>query len=418
MELTKIRNTILLVIAVCGFFATPAHAQLDQDLRDVFERMLEDVDDDIRDNFQEALDHNTPEVEFSVDEFRRFRDDPVNPFEGIEDIDPNDIEGNVILKFELPSLRNRPRSSNERQHASFLNQFNSIIGSASASTVAVKVQGRQVAFGVVVDAGGLILTKASELKDADAITCELPNGETSTAKVLKQDDKNDLALLQVNSADLIPIQWSDKQPLPGSFVVTPDHRNNVVFVGTYSVTPRSTDIGEQAFLGVKPEEATEGIRIDEVTPDTAAHSAGLRNGDVITRIEGVPMRDVSDLVNIIRRHRPGDEVTIEYRRESQVGSTKASLAGRNLSGARAAEYKMMNRLGAIPSHRSNGFPLVFQHDTPLFPEQCGGPIVDLNGKAIGMNIARNGRAASYAIPAYYVKAIVADMLHEHVAGRR
>ena len=163
-----------------------------------------------------------------------------------------------------------------------------------------------------------------------------------------------------------------------------------MFVGSYSVTPRSTDIGQQAFLGVKPEATPEGIRIDEVTPDTAAYLAGLVNGDIITRFEGVRMLEVSDLVNIVRRHRPGDVVAIEYLRNQQAGSTKASLAGRNLSGARAAEYKMMNRLGAIPSHRSNGFPLVFQHDTPLFPEQCGGPIVDLNGNAIGMNIARNG----------------------------
>jgi serine protease Do len=409
---------ILIAIASCGFFVAPAHAQLDQDLRDVFERMLEDVDPDIRKNFQNALDNNSPEVEFTADEFRRFRDDPINPFEGIEEIDADKIDGNVILKFELPSLRNRTKSSNERQHVSFLNQFASVIGSASASTVAVNVEGHQVAFGVVVDARGLILTKASELKGAKTISCELPNGETTPATILKQNERNDLALLQVESRDLTAIPWSDEQPLPGAFVITPDHQNNVVFVGTYSVTPRSTDIGQQAFLGVKPEATTLGIRIDEVTPDTAAHSAGLLNGDIITSLDGVQMLDVSDLVNIIRRHRPGDVVKIEYLRGNKAGSTKASLAGRNLSGAQAAEYKMMNRLGAIPSHRSNGFPVVFQHDTPLFPEQCGGPIVDLDGHVIGMNIARNGRAASFAIPASHLKTILAEMLREDVAERQ
>ncbi len=413
------RSVMLLAIgiAACGVFATPVTAQIDQDLRDVFERMLEDVDPDIRDNFQNALDNNTPEVEFSADEFRRFRDDPVNPFEGIEQIDPDEIDGKVILKFELPSLRNRPKNSSERQHSSFLARFQSIIGSASASTVSIKTDGRQVAFGIVIDARGLILTKASELKDAESVVCATADGRNLTASVVKRDEKNDLALLQVNAGNLVPIQWSDEQPLPGAFVVTPDHRNHVMFVGSYSVTPRSTDIGQQAFLGVRPWATPAGIRIGEVTPDTAAYSAGLIDGDVITSFDGVRMLEVSDLVNIIRRHRPGDVVTIEYLRNEQPGSTKASLAGRNLSGARAAEYKMMNRLGAIPSRRSNGFPLVFQHDTPLFPEQCGGPIVDLDGNAVGMNIARNGRAASYAIPASHLKTIIADMLREDVAKR-
>ena len=207
-----IRNAILMAFVACGLFAAPAIAQIDQDLRDVFERMLEDVDDDVRENFQEALDNNTPEVEFSADEFRRFRDNPVNPFEGIEEIDPDEIDGNVILKFELPSLRNRPKNPSERQHGSFLRQLKPIIGSASASTVAIKIEGRQVAFGVVVDRRGLILTKASELKEADAIICELSNRKKSPAKILKTDSKNDLALLQIETTDVTPIRWSNEQP--------------------------------------------------------------------------------------------------------------------------------------------------------------------------------------------------------------
>ena len=185
----------------------------------------------------------------------------MNPFEGIEEIDPGQIDGKVILKFELPSLRNRPKSSKERQHSSFLSQLRSVIGSASASTVAVKRDRRQVAFGVVVDSRGLILTKASELKESDAVTCVLSNGRNLTGRVIKQDEENDLALLQVESTDLTAIEWSDEQPRTGAFVVTPDHRNNVVFVGSYSVPPRSTNVGQQAFLGVRPEATSEGIRI-------------------------------------------------------------------------------------------------------------------------------------------------------------
>ena len=78
---------------------------------------------------------------------------------------------------------------------------------------------------------------------------------------------------------------------------------------------------------------------------------------------------------------------------------------------------MMNRLGAVPSRRGDNFPTVFQHDSPLFPEQCGGPITDLNGNVVGINIARKGRAASYAIPSSHVQTVLADMLRDNVASR-
>jgi S1-C subfamily serine protease len=95
----------------------------------------------------------------------------------------------------------------------------------------------------------------------------------------------------------------------------------------------------------------------------------------------------------------------------------AKLAGRRLSGERAARFKMMSRLGAIPSRRADGFPVVFQHDAPLFPEQCGGPIVDLDGAVIGMNIARNGRAASYAIPSNHLQTLIENFKQISIAQR-
>jgi serine protease Do len=42
--------------------------------------------------------------------------------------------------------------------------------------------------------------------------------------------------------------------------------------------------------------------------------------------------------------------------------------------------------------------------------QCGGPVVDLDGRAIGLNIARADRTASYAIPSATVRKLVAELL--------
>jgi S1-C subfamily serine protease len=50
------------------------------------------------------------------------------------------------------------------------------------------------------------------------------------------------------------------------------------------------------------------------------------------------------------------------------------------------------------SHRRDDFPAAIQHDTVLRPSDCGGPIVDVAGNVIGINIARADRTASYALP--------------------
>jgi S1-C subfamily serine protease len=119
----------------------------------------------------------------------------------------------------------------------------------------------------------------------------------------------------------------------------------------------------------------------------------------------------------VRRQHPGDKVEIKFLRGGQPMSTRATLAGRNLSGEQAARFKMMNRMGTIVSRRADNFPFVFQHDAPLFPEHCGGPVVDLDGNVIGINIARQGRASSLAIPASRMKEIVKGLTRSNVAAR-
>ena len=406
---------------VCAVFMllvgwTNVQAQLPDNVRDVFESMTEELDPDLAKLFKKAISRDTATVEFTPEQFRRFRDDPINPFEGLDQIRAADGSGNIALKFELPSLRNRPVHHFERQHDNLKRDLNTAVGSASASTVRIFNDKKQVALGSAIDRKGLLLTKASEVENETKIVCHLMDGRKLKGKIVRIDKPTDIALVSVAANDLIPIKWSSNQPLLGAFVLTPDFDGNVLAVGTYSVTPRSTSAGEQAFLGVKPETTPQGVKISEVRRGEASYEAGLQNGDVIFKLGGVPIRDVTQLVMAIRNKRPGDRVAIEFLRNGAKQMVQAKLAGRNMNGERAARFKMMNRLGAVPSRRSDGFPNVFQHDSPLFPEQCGGPIVDLKGNVIGMNIARNGRAASYAVPSSHVQTIIKELARDSVAS--
>jgi serine protease Do len=55
---------------------------------------------------------------------------------------------------------------------------------------------------------------------------------------------------------------------------------------------------------------------------------------------------------------------------------------------------------------SSGFGPVLAHDAIVWPDQCGGPVVDLDGDAVGLNIARYDRTATHALdPKTVMKAV-------------
>lgn len=411
----------ILVGAVVFLFALltipgTVSAQMPRDLRDQFERLIPDLDPEVAKRFQHAMDAGCCVVEFSPDQFRKFRDNPVNPFEDTYQIEPDDNQGNISLNFEMPSLRNRRVKPSERQNEELLVTLEPVVEDVAESMVGVWKDDRIVAVGTIVSSDGHIITKASEVQKRAPVEC-LINGEKVSARIERIDEDNDVALLKVPSDDLKAIQWSESLAEPGSFIITPGIEKRVVALGTYAASPRSTVSGEQAFLGVNPNKTAKGVRVSEIQEGDASFNAGLIDGDVIIEMGGESIVDVGDLVNAVRRQHPGDKVEIKFLRGGRQMSTRATLAGRNLSGEQAARFKMMNRMGTIVSRRADNFPFVFQHDAPLFPEHCGGPVVDLDGNVIGINIARQGRASSLAIPASRMQEIVKELTRSNVAAR-
>lgn len=74
----------------------------------------------------------------------------------------------------------------------------------------------------------------------------------------------------------------------------------------------------------KPEDRDEGVRIQGVTPGSAADAAGIRSGDVLLAIEGKRL-DWSDdtspsqkLLDHLSTTEPGSRLEIEHRRDGQV----------------------------------------------------------------------------------------------------
>lgn len=95
-----------------------------------------------------------------------------------------------------------------------------------------------------------------------------------------------------------------------------------------------------AFLGVQPSDLTpqvaerfgidleSGVIVVSITADSPAEAAGLREGDVVVKIDEDEIRIVEDLLSRLRENAPGDRVTLEIVRDGDRREIEITLADR------------------------------------------------------------------------------------------
>jgi serine protease Do len=302
-------------------------------------------------------------------------------------------------------LRNNPK---------IVKLFRSVVAGPSESTVRVICNGKDAALGTIVAADGWIITKASELKGK--VICRLKDGREYDARIVGVQEPFDLALLKIDATSLKPVMWRDsKEAKVGRWVASVGPGEDPVAIGVISVATRGLGNDQPAkalmsggWLGVVLEDAGEGVRIVTVMAKSPAAKAGVKMGDVVTHINAKKVLGMESMQGLIQKHKPGEEITLAARRGDEDLEFKAKLEKRPafLDGAQ-------DTMGSALSNRRGGFPRILQHDTIIKPADCGGPLVDLDGKAVGINIARAGRTESYAIPSEVVR----DLLPELMSGR-
>ena len=95
----------------------------------------------------------------------------------------------------------------------------------------------------------------------------------------------------------------------------------------------------RAFLGVtsmRPESGPAGARIAEVSPGSAAGKAGLKTGDVITKVDELPIESPEDLSRAVGKYDPNEKATITYLRDGK--ETKVTVTLGQSPGARAFNF--------------------------------------------------------------------------------
>lgn len=289
------------------------------------------------------------------------------------------------------------------------------VAPAAKSTVVISYRGQRLAFGTAISADGKILTKWSEIAPAShRLVVVTPDGRKHAAIVTGVYKEHDLAIVKCD-ATLTPVTWdAGNRPALGEFIALANPSGEAEGLGVVSVKSRSLRERDKAYLGVMMDFAAadkDGVPLKQVVPESAADKAGLKDGDIILSIDETDIEGAMEMRNILQRLVPGSEILVRYRRGGAEGDAKVVLGSRaDTPGIRRvpqSRMRKMQRMGAVPSKVRENFPRVIQSDMAIEPNDTGAPAVDLDGKVIGIAIARGSRIKTFIVPSKTVLEVLA-----------
>jgi S1-C subfamily serine protease len=309
---------------------------------------------------------------------------------------------------------------------------------AREATVAIEVDGARRALGLVVRSDGIVLTKASQLAmrvDGDSTISAIGiDGERWSLRELGRDAESDLLLLAPaepvvaaaqRSRAVVP--WSDGQaPVePGTVLLTPHWDDRPPTLGFAAIEMRESDRDgtEGPYLGVQTRTsnarelrraaADRAVTIMRVVDGTAASRAGLRPGQMILRLDDEEIGSPQELRAALGKRAVGASIRIT-RVDGAAADELTVLLGSRADG----QQRVRRGNTATPiSRRSTGFGELLAHDGVTEPEEMGGAVVDLDGRVVGVNIARFDRTATHALPADRVREVIDRIIDDAESNR-
>jgi serine protease Do len=95
--------------------------------------------------------------------------------------------------------------------------------------------------------------------------------------------------------------------------------------GNWSIDGKNANRAMLGVNSVKAEDNIEGAKIKEVTKGSAAEKAGLKAGDLITRVNEIAISDPEALAHAVHKYKPQDKITLTYKRDGKEQKTTATL---------------------------------------------------------------------------------------------
>ena len=141
----------------------------------------------------------------------------------------------------------------------------------------------------------------------------------------------------------------------------------------------------------------------------------MKKNDVIFAIDGKEVSVRAKMIEIVKSNDPGTTITVSLKRGDKKMDIEITLGYRNLV---FAELKSRNdRMSGTVSVRRTGFDRIIQHEISLAKSDMGGPLFDLEGKLVGINIAKSNRVEFFAIPVEDIRQVLEDKADEIAKAR-
>lgn len=267
-----------------------------------------------------------------------------------------------------------------------------VVAQASASVVPVYVGERQVALATCVRKGGYLLTKASEIERQKPV---VRIGEKRLpARIVQRFPAYDLAMIRIDAElPVLSLGNPTTDPRVGTLVTSAGPAGQSLELGVVSVATRSVN-ARRPFLGVSFEARSEGLVVRSVEPGSSAAKMGLIAGDEVLSLNGKDYHKVPPFIAVLRKLAAGSPIRIGIDQDGALQELEGRL-GSKFTDDRVGRLRIA---GGQLSKQRVGFARAIQTDLTLDPAQCGSPLIDLDGRILGISIARSRRVASYAIP--------------------
>ena len=316
---------------------------------------------------------------------------------------------------DIPLLLPEERQAVDTQADEFNEAIKPAIATAAKSTVRVWSGSRRLAYGTVVGDGRKILTKWSEVARARGDLRVDAGDESRAVKLAGVYQDEDLVLLEIEGKPLTPVSWSFEVPKLGGFLAAPQPDGRLAAFGVVSVLSRNLRDTDLAYLGVVGEAGFtgQGVEIKDVDEKSGAHAAGLKPGNVILKVGERPISGLLELKNALIGVTPGAKVSLLVKADGGENKIEVTLGNRpQLPQYANGRLEKMERMGGQVSQVRDSFTQVIQTDMRPKPNQVGGPVVDLQGRVLGITMARADRTRSFVMPA----AAVVDLLKKEAGN--
>ena len=114
----------------------------------------------------------------------------------------------------------------------------------------------------------------------------------------------------------------------------------------------------------------EGAYINEVTKGGAADKAGIRQGDILVKVDSTAIKTTSDLQVVVNRFHPGDKASVTVIRDGRLRELEVEFQGTSEANGTVAEDGSVAFYGALIAQTEKGVEIVSAGNGKL--AQAGG----------------------------------------------